>query len=581
LLLPRWPDVAWAPDSRRLAYPAVHGIRTINRDGSSERTVTRVKGDHSVQWSPDGHAIAFLRASRVRASRNLMVLRGRVLRVVARGVTNGFTWSPDGRRLAFVGGTTIHVVDRDGRRRRPLVETPDGARRPLWSPVWSPSGRLIAYVDRDGLHVVDVASKAKKSLWSGQASDVAWTPRGDALAFVDERGAIELVRPDGRVNILRPEDPVRFGVWGLAWTTPPRGTAYRTPSPVNFPVEVSPTELKLKTESTIEIAADGNRVGFLSCGWAGLWTPGQRSIAPATSGAVPCADSTGLGGNRVWGPALAGDVFGYGTACCTTSSIASLRIFRVAAIEQANISGPPSLGIGSPSIGFLLGHGPLLVFSIWQPGTSCNGPGTPCPDPRGQTLWRLPIPFSSGACFAEPGSPPAPPCVKISAGPAVPLAVDDTRVVVRRLDGSIAVLDASGHELLTLPLNTGEGTAAAIAGSDLIILVDGALRDYDAITGAFLHEWAMPSVPIGGFCGIYLERCGSPELRLEDAARGLAAYILAGRLHLLRLRDGADAVIGEATAAQLEDEGLFFAYRGASPYKGRIRFVPFDQLAVR
>ena len=66
-----------------------------------------------------------------------------------------------------------------------------------------------------------------------------------------------------------------------------------------------------------------------------------------------------------------------------------------------------------------------------------------------------------------------------------------------------------------------------------------------------------------------------PALRLEDASSGLAAYILDRQVHLLRLSDGADAVVAYGTIARFTDTGLVYA-DGA-----RIHLVPFDRLPLR
>ena len=58
-------------------------------------------------------------------------------------------------------------------------------------------------------------------------------------------------------------------------------------------------------------------------------------------------------------------------------------------------------------------------------------------------------------------------------------------------------------------------------------------------------------------------------------------YLLDGRVHLLRLADGADAVVATGTAARFGATRLFYAYEAAAPWKGRVRFVPFDQLPLR
>jgi hypothetical protein len=61
---------------------------------------------------------------------------------------------------------------------------------------------------------------------------------------------------------------------------------------------------------------------------------------------------------------------------------------------------------------------------------------------------------------------------------------------------------------------------------------------------------------------------------LEDAAKGLVAYILDGELHLLRLADGADAVVAPASAARFMALGLVYA-DGA-----RIHLVPYAKLPL-
>ena len=78
-------------------------------------------------------------------------------------------------------------------------------------------------------------------------------------------------------------------------------------------------------------------------------------------------------------------------------------------------------------------------------------------------------------------------------------------------------------------------------------------------------------------------RPGLPDLRLVDAAHGLVAYILSGKLHLLRLRDGRDVREArvDVTDARFSDTGLFYSFKTAGPWQGHIRFVPWRQLVLR
>jgi hypothetical protein len=62
---------------------------------------------------------------------------------------------------------------------------------------------------------------------------------------------------------------------------------------------------------------------------------------------------------------------------------------------------------------------------------------------------------------------------------------------------------------------------------------------------------------------------------LEDAARGLVVYVVDERVHLLRLVDGADAVVVQGSHARFMDAGLVYADGS------RLRLVPFDRLPLR
>jgi hypothetical protein len=189
-------------------------------------------------------------------------------------------------------------------------------------------------------------------------------------------------------------------------------------------------------------------------------------------------------------------------------------------------------------------------------------------------------PSWAGACPRRGAEATAGRCeqLRVEPGPLRPLDADAGRIVVSG-DNATLVLDADGRQLVSLPLST---QAAVLTGSDLAVSVPGALRDYDATTGALLHTWPLPDVSVGvGFCGVPAFFCGNPPLRLEDAARGVVVYILHGSIHLLRLGDGRDAVLHGGTAARFDSSGIVYAYRATGSWPGRIRFVPFDKLPLR
>ena len=75
--------------------------------------------------------------------------------------------------------------------------------------------------------------------------------------------------------------------------------------------------------------------------------------------------------------------------------------------------------------------------------------------------------------------------------------------------------------------------------------------------------------------------CPTIKLQLLDAKRGLVAYVLNGKLHLLRLRDGVNKVVANATDARFGDNGLYYAFTAAAPWVSRIRFVRWASLPVQ
>jgi hypothetical protein len=118
-----------------------------------------------------------------------------------------------------------------------------------------------------------------------------------------------------------------------------------------------------------------------------------------------------------------------------------------------------------------------------------------------------------------------------------------------------------------------------LSGQTLAVLVHGALKAYETETGALSHSWPLPSVPSGGRCTD--AHCPPVRLQLVAAVRGLALYLLDGKAHLLRLRDGRDVMVDRALAADLTTEGLFCTFRGSDPYIGRVRFIPYAKLPLK
>lgn len=564
-------DASWHPDSRRIVFlnRGTLTIGIVNRDGSGPRLLPR-QSDSPPAWSPDRRSLLYVRAGA------LYVRRGGADRVIALDVASA-VWSPDGRWIALMkaSGEQINVIKPDGTGRRRLADV----RRAPFGPglEWSPGSRYVAFTDLVGIHIIEVATGRVRTLEQrAAASELAWSPTGRELAYVEYRqGAIRLLTVAGDVRTVfsvRSGDEHR----GVAWTRPPAGTRYRAPQPVTPLERVVGSELELRAPVD-ELAADGGAVVYQVCRALAVWRPSALNVAPiGTYGPNACRALRTESPFSIYSPALAGDRVAY----MTTSGGNQINYM----LWQASLSAPQPAPVtagnrccrGNPldtvRMGHVLGDGALLVFSTWE------AVGTPRRVVN-ETIWRLREPGFAGVCPA--GTPPSEvfttrpgPCEQIakSADALTPLAVDAGRTVVRRGEGPLELRDAQGSLLRTIPLPPEEAIAAELAGDDLVVLVAGALRHYSAATGDLDHTWPLPNVPSGGFCGV---PCFTrSQLQLEDTAVGLVAYILNGELHLLRLADGVDRLVGPATAAQLEGSDLFYAFRVEGDWPGRIRFVP-------
>ncbi len=378
----------------------------------------------------------------------------------------------------------------------------------------------------------------------------------------------------------------------VAWATPPAGLRYRRPLPIG-PL-VSNDELRLR-EPVDELVTDGDRIAYRLCGTIGLWRPGDGTVVRVQADRPLCDEGNigfynlALAGDRVaWGIVEGGNQRSNSLVVETVDDQATRAV--VAAHYQ--LAGDSR---GDERAGYLLGASPLLLFSTWAycdevvPLTCPNAPHGQATTIASQTLWRVREPSWPGPC---PGltsaDQPSGHCqqLRVEPGPLRPLDVDEQRILASG-DNATIVLDADGHQLLTIPVPT---NAAALDGSDVIVVVPGELRDYDATSGALLHTWPLPYVSFGGLCGVRVADCGYTQFRLEDATRGLVAYLAGGprpvgaaggQIHLLRLSDGRDVVLGAGTTARFGAGGLFYAYQAPKPWPGRIHFVPYSQLPLR
>jgi len=154
--------LAWAPDSRRIAYvrdaKLENGVGLFGRLAIADTVTGAVMalGDQAFDvsdpaWSPDGSTIAFRRLDSAHTTGTLMLINADGTNERAANVEPGDTaafggpqWSPDGTQLAVYGGSYPHhieIVALDGAAPRAIgPELGDE-----FFPTWSNDGSRIAW----------------------------------------------------------------------------------------------------------------------------------------------------------------------------------------------------------------------------------------------------------------------------------------------------------------------------------------------------------------------------------------------------------------------------------------------------
>lgn len=245
----RWYDClwvgGWSPNGKTLAYTDNEGgcdglltIYLVNANGSATKRLRRGNQHLDPAWSPDGRSLLYTSYWRFPAALFVTDSIGRQRRRIPGTATVPLVgggrpsrppaaWSRDGRRIFFLRtgdrGTSLHVVNVDGSRRRVLTPSLE-----VESFALSPSGTQLAISADTGRHfraiyVTDSDGRAVRRLTDDtlDATDPQWSPDGNELVFVGrERGTkteTELYVVDaagGRPkNISRSPDPDLAPAW--------------------------------------------------------------------------------------------------------------------------------------------------------------------------------------------------------------------------------------------------------------------------------------------------------------------------------------------------------------------------------
>jgi WD40 repeat protein len=517
---------AWTPDSKQLDYWAADGMHKLTMNGVDRRVgggtlppaqQTTGQGLLASASSADGRAFAFATREGIFVGR----------------ATGG---SP---RLAYRFGQSD------------LSPSPPEP----FELSFSPNGRLLAATLANALAILDLGRKSVRVV-ADSAHGLAWSPDGRRLLYVqghEPRDAdsiatadVRTVTPDGHIRVIVSRSaPYGGQIVAAAWIAPPPGVVFKPPAPLDGVFAGGPVQ---------KLAADGDRVAYASCGGVSVWnvsTDATTAVVATSGGCYAPFSRSGrvgtlaLAGDRVlWWSAYTGLGFTWSMYEATLGD----RPIQVAT-GYGNLGSTPNDGSGTA-----VGASPLLVMSTWDIRSNVVDR---------QTIERV----DSAGC----------PCTAISTspGPYTPLDVDQQRIVVSGLNET-RILAADGTILLTVPV---PALAAQLDGSQLVLGSGNELRVYDAETGALRNTWPLPAGSVGHDCDLFGDpTCNYgqpvPKATLEDVSRGLAAYVDAGRVHLLRLGDGADRVVGDGTLARFTDAGLAYA-DGA-----RIRLIPYDLLPL-
>jgi hypothetical protein len=466
-------------------------------------------------------------------------------------------WSPNSKELAYRSGPRgVSFVRLDGR--------PAGGH---WFQAWpegdvvlSPDRHWVARVEENRLVVTNRRSGSMRVLLNKHVFSLAWSPDSRAIAYVEGRMS-DTTAASGDVGVVTLAGRERIVISGhgqvesVAWTRKPSTARYRPPEDHGGVFAGGPVA---------HLAADGHTVAFATCLDVHTWSPPRGNVEEIAARPTWLGSSCLAPDQRdeIYDLAVAGDRVAWGLK--TSGLVFHWWLYQASGGSQFELAtGSNALGSNWYGAGGLTGSGGSLIYSSWttNPSTSDGFPVT------SMTLFRT----TAQGC----------PCTAIGYAaerqafhgtgvtPLAALDTDGAHIAALRYD-NLVLLDTSGADVATLGVRA---AGAQLLGDEVVVLVPNELRVYST-SGALRRSWTIPTTSVGRDCRYYSEpHCPwQVELTLQDAARGLAAYVFDGEVHVLRLADGRDALVGHGTEARFMDDGLVYA-DGA-----RVRLVPWASL---
>jgi len=278
-------ELALSPDGKKIAF-TVHGeiFSASAKDGGDAARVTNTVGDDAeLAWAPDSRRLAYMSD---RDGTNHLFLydfgTGRETQLTSgRGRDDMPRFSPDGKWLAFERDSReLRVIDPTSKEER-LIATGVFDTPPFFDArdiAWSPDSRFIAYITAGAktfanVHVAAVATGASPALKAGEgraitflantnAGSLSWSPDGTYLTLATAQRTepgdvirIDLLprtpkfREDQFRDLFKEEQP-------KTTPEPPRPT---TPEPATAPASPVPPGARAGRDRPVEIVFDDIR----------------------------------------------------------------------------------------------------------------------------------------------------------------------------------------------------------------------------------------------------------------------------------------------------------------------------------
>ena len=229
--VPSADDLAWAPDSERLAVTGAHRIDVFDLVNGAETLIAKGRFVSSPSFSPDGRSVVYERdrySSTLHSGSNLAsdlyvsnLESGRSQRITRLGDARGPAWGPS--EIAFGHNREIWLINSSGSRMRRLASKQNTAH--FWPSVWSADGKrlllsIAPFHGRWKFRAIDVLSKRVSFVGSGNplglsrdgktvlVNNCAYFPVGRTL------GRVETVPlRGGRARAVVPRDGICQASW--------------------------------------------------------------------------------------------------------------------------------------------------------------------------------------------------------------------------------------------------------------------------------------------------------------------------------------------------------------------------------